>query len=76
MNGEFRADAALEIAKALIMAGHYKDNAVFQKSMGDYIAEDAVDITDSLMSRLAIQPEHEPNATPSNICTIEFPKAR
>lgn len=74
MNGDFRAGAALQFALALCRSEEYANNAVIHKNRNDYIADDAVDLADALISRLSIQPEH--NAASPKICTIEFPKAR
>jgi hypothetical protein len=74
VSGDFRAGAALQFALALCRSDHYASNPALQRNRNDYIADDAVDLADALISRLSIQPEH--NAASSNICTIEFPKAR
>jgi hypothetical protein len=70
---DFRSNAALAFALKLCELDAYSSSAILSKNHNDYIADDAVDLADALISRLSIQPEHEPS---QKICTVEFPKAR
>jgi hypothetical protein len=72
VTSDFRSAAALQFALALCKADTYIDNKVLSKSWHDYLADDAVDLADALISRLAVQPEH---GTSPNIIPFQLPKA-